>query len=149
MIAGSAVEHAPGYPWRWPAEGTRHVVDAFRAPVDEYGAGHRGMDVAAAPDSAVRAPAAGVIAFRGTVADRPLVTLDHGGGYVTTLEPVASDLAPGDPVVAGAVVGTVSVGGHAARGSLHVGVRVDGRYIDPRALFGAALRAVLLPCCEG
>jgi len=147
VIAASAPESAPGYPWKWPADGARHVVDPFRAPAHEYGAGHRGMDVSARPGSPVRAPAAGVIAFRGGVADRPLITIDHGAGHVTTLEPVASDLAPGAPVAAGTVMGAVADGGHARRGTLHVGVRVDGRYVDPRALFGTGARAVLLPCC--
>lgn len=138
----------PGYPWLWPVEGARRVVAPFRAPAHDYGPGHRGMDVAAAIGSEVRAPVAGVVAFRGTVVDRPLLTLDHGSGYVTTWEPLESALMPGDVVAAGAVIGTVAQGGHAARGSLHVGVRVDGDYANPRPLFGEVPRAVLLPCCE-
>ena len=34
-------------------------------------------------------------------------------------------------------------------GPLHVGVRIDKRYVNPRGLFGLPPRAVLLPCCEG
>ena len=138
---------APGHPWLWPTDGARLVIAPFRAPAHDYGPGHRGMDVAAEPGSPVRAPAAGVIAFRGTVVDRPLITIDHGGGYVTTLEPVASELSPGDAVAAGEPLGTVAAGGHAPRGTLHVGVRVDDVYVNPRGLFGRPPRAILLPCC--
>lgn len=148
--AGSSSEaaDAPGYPWLWPVEGPRRVIAPFRAPAHEYGPGHRGMDVVAEIGSDVFAPADGVVAFRGTVVDRPLLTLDHGGGYVTTWEPLESTLVPGDIVTAGTAIGAVARGGHSVSGSLHVGVRVDDGYANPRPLFGEVPRAVLLPCCE-
>ncbi|WCM56658.1 murein hydrolase activator EnvC family protein [Microbacterium sp. EF45047] len=145
--AADAPEAAPGFPWTWPVPGPRAVAEPFRAPAHAYGPGHRGMDVRAVTGAAVRSPAAGVVAFRGLVVDRPLLTIDHGAGYVTTLEPVASDLAPGTAVEAGQAVGVLVTGGHADPGTLHVGVRVDGAYINPAPLFGAVPRAVLLPCC--
>lgn len=138
---------APGFPWRWPVDGARHVVEPFRAPAHDYGPGHRGMDIAVVPGANVHAPAGGVVAFRGTVVDRPLVTIDHGAGFVSTWEPVSSALAPGDVVTAGAVIGTVAEGGHTVRGAMHIGVRVDGEYVNPLPLFGQVPRAVLLPCC--
>jgi murein DD-endopeptidase MepM/ murein hydrolase activator NlpD len=146
---GAPAEEAPGYPWLWPVAGPRTVIEPFRAPAHDYGPGHRGMDVTAALGADVLSPAAGVVAFRGTVADRPLITIDHGDGYISTLEPVSSDLAAGDGVLAGDVVGALVSGGHAAPGTLHVGVRIDKRYVNPRGLFGLPPRAVLLPCCEG
>lgn len=135
--------------WRWPVDGKRAVVQPFRAPAHDYAPGHRGMDIAiATPDdeAPVHAPADGVIAFRGIVVDRPLVTIDHGNGLVTTLEPVTSELAPGSKVTAGDLVGTMSAGGHSVRGTLHVGVRLRGVYINPQLLFGGVPRAILLPC---
>lgn len=145
--SGEAAD-APGYPWSWPVVGPRRVVAPFRAPAHDYGPGHRGMDIAAEVGGEVRAPVDGVVAFRGTVVDRPLLTLDHGGGYVTTWEPLESALMPGDIVTAGTAIGAVTQGGHSVRGSLHVGVRIDGDYANPRPLFGDVPRAVLLPCCE-
>ena len=133
--------------WSWPLDGPREVVEPYRAPAHEYGAGHRGVDIAAVHGDAVRAPADGVVAFRGIVVDRPLLTIDHGGGLVTTFEPLLSTLSPGDPVAAGDEIGTVDSGGHASEGSLHLGVRLDGEYINPMLLFGDVPRAVLLPCC--
>lgn len=133
--------------WVWPVDGRRVLLEPFRAPSHAYGPGHRGIDIGAdAVGAVVRAPADGVVAFRGTVVDRPLVTIDHGDGLVTTLEPVESDLSPGDAVRAGEVVGSLAAGGHTPRGALHVGVRLHGVYINPLLLFGGVDRAVLLPC---
>ncbi len=134
--------------WLWPVSGPRVVVNPFRAPAQPWSAGHRGIDVALLSGTTIRAPAPGVVAFRGTVADRPLITISHAGGLVTTLEPVLSTLNPGDPVTTGTDVGTLAVGGHSAPGALHVGVRWHGAYINPLLLFGGVPRAVLLPCCE-
>ncbi|HWV49364.1 MAG TPA: M23 family metallopeptidase, partial [Microbacterium sp.] len=121
-------------------------VEPFVAPAHEYGPGHRGIDIVA--EGEVRAPADGVVAFVGTVVDRPLVTIDHGGGLVTTFEPVAAVVSSGQEVSAGDVIGTVSTGGHAASGTMHVGLRVHGAYVDPMMMFGPIERAILLPCCD-
>lgn len=148
FAASRVDETVPGYPWSWPVGGARSVVAPFRAPAHEYGPGHRGLDIAADPRAEVHAAAAGIVAFRGTVVDRPLLTIDHGGGYVSTWEPLDSDLIPGEAVAAGAVIGTVASGGHSVPGTLHVGVRRNDQYINPLPLFGDVPRAVLLPCCE-
>ncbi|MFB7250556.1 murein hydrolase activator EnvC family protein [Microbacterium sp. NPDC056234] len=133
--------------WQWPVSGRRHVVEPFIAPAHAYASGHRGIDIAVDTGGEVRAPAAGVVAFVGTVVDRPLLTIDHGGGLVTTFEPVMSTLRSGEDVSAGDTIGTLSSGGHAAGGTLHVGLRVHGVYVDPMMMFGPVERAVLLPCC--
>lgn len=152
LLAGDGADdpaEVSGYPWRWPVAGARTVVEPFRAPAHEYGPGHRGMDVAVPEGAAVAAPAAGVVAFRGTVVDRPLITIDHGDGHVSTWEPVSSPLSPGDVVLTGDLIGAVASGGHAASGTVHIGVRRDGAYINPMPLFGEVPRAILLPCCDG
>lgn len=133
--------------WRWPLAGPRAIVAQYRAPAHEYGAGHRGVDLGSSLDSAVTAPAEGTVAFRGTVVDRPLLTIEHAGGLVTTFEPVLSTLDPGDVVSAGQEIGFVDTGGHTPSGALHLGVRRDGDYINPLLLFGAVPRAILRPCC--
>ncbi|GAT73032.1 murein hydrolase activator EnvC family protein [Microbacterium hydrocarbonoxydans] len=148
VASPSGAGSADGHPsWSWPLPGPREIVEPYRAPAHEYGPGHRGMDIAAAHGAEVHAPAAGIVAFRGTVVDRPLLTVEHPGGYVTTFEPLLSSLSPGDAVEEGEVIGTVDVGGHAPPGSLHLGVRLGGAYINPMLLFGDVPRAVLLPCC--
>jgi len=137
----------PDGDWLWPVAGTRTVLAPFRAPAHDYGPGHRGMDVAAAGE--VRAPDSGAVAFRGVVVDRPLLTIDHGNGLVTTLEPVQSELSAGVAVRRGDAIATLAAGGHAPAGALHIGVRWNGAYINPMLLFGGVPRAVLLPCGAG
>ena len=134
--------------WHWPLDGPRAVSAPFRAPAHEYGAGHRGIDLSTQLGAVVRAPAAGTVAFRGTVVDRPLLTIEHADGLVSTFEPLLSSLSPGDVVAEGDDIGTVAAGGHAVAGNLHLGVRLDGAYINPLLLFGEVRRAVLLPCCD-
>jgi murein DD-endopeptidase MepM/ murein hydrolase activator NlpD len=118
------------------------------APAHEYGPGHRGIDLDLLGDSAVRAPADGIVAFAGDVAGRGILTIDHGNGLVTTLEPVDTVLVPGTQVRRGENVAMLAAGGHAASGELHFGVRLHGKYINPMLLLGGVPRAVLLPCCE-
>ncbi len=132
--------------WIWPVREFR-IDRPFVAPAHDYGPGHRGIDVRPLASPEVRAPASGVVAFAGQVAGRGILTIDHGGGLVTTLEPIASELVAGTPVDRGATVGSVALGGHAEPGVLHFGVRLDGRYINPMLLLGGVPRAVLLPCC--
>ncbi len=132
--------------WVWPVPSVR-IVRGYLAPAHAYGAGHRGLDLAAASGEQVRAPAGGAVAFVGTVVDRGVVTIDHGGGLVTTLEPVVDAPPPGTQVAAGDAVGLVDSGGHAAPGTVHFGVRLHGEYINPMLLLGGVPRAVLLPCC--
>lgn len=133
--------------WFWPVEQPFRIVAPFSAPAHAYAPGHRGIDVE--PETpAVRAPADGVVAFVGRVVDRELITIDHGDGLVSTLEPVAPAVAVGDPVRRGDLVGEIGLGGHTRPGSLHLGLRLDGEYINPLLLLGGVPRAVLLPCCD-
>ena len=156
MWAGAAFAGALGLPsdasdpalagWQWPVAPPR-IVAPFVAPAHEYGPGHRGIDLAAARGAEVHTPAAGTIAFVGRVAGRPLLTIDHGDGLVTTLEPVSATVTIGDAVAAGDVVGVTDAGGHTPPGAVHFGVRRNGAYINPMLLLGEVPRAVLLPCC--
>ena len=132
--------------WLWPVRSFR-LERRFVAPPHEYGPGHRGIDLGVQGEDLVRAPADGVVAFSGRVAGRGVLTIDHGGGLVSTLEPIESGLAAGTALAAGADVGRLSTGGHAAPGALHLGVRLDGHYLNPLVLLGGVPRAVLLPCC--
>jgi len=157
-IPGAAVGETAGAPvppragatvvggWRWPVAEFRLVLP-YEAPAHAYGPGHRGVDLRPVGDDVLLAPAAGVIAFSGTVVDRGVVTIDHGDGLVTTLEPVRDAAAVGTVVAAGDVVARLGSGGHAPTGTVHFGVRRDGEYINPVTLLDTVPRAVLLPCC--
>ena len=133
--------------WIWPVEPFR-LAAAFVAPAHEYGPGHRGIDLEPLGTGDLRSPADGVVAFSGAVAGRGVLTIDHGGGLVTTLEPIAAQVEPGTAVRRGERVGQIASGGHSAAGTVHFGVRWHGAYINPMLLLGGVPRAVLLPCCE-
>ncbi|MEO6943033.1 MAG: hypothetical protein ABI238_02920, partial [Terrimesophilobacter sp.] len=45
--------------WAWPVDRPHPVVRPFTAPVTLYSSGHRGIDIAAADGTPVRAPASG------------------------------------------------------------------------------------------
>ncbi|GAB2700167.1 murein DD-endopeptidase MepM/ murein hydrolase activator NlpD [Microbacterium marinum] len=140
-----AVDGAPV--WDLPIAGAA-VVARFEAPAHRYGPGHRGIDLAPpSADAGVLAPADGVVAFRGDVAGRGVITIDHGGGWVTSIEPVITDRGVGDAVRRGDPIAAIDRGGHAAAGTVHVGVRLHGEYVNPLLLVRGIPRAVLLPCC--
>lgn len=130
--------------WLWPVP-SHTPVKTFAAPPTRYAAGHRGIDLAVSQGLAVTAPDDAVVRFAGTVVDRPVLTLDHGGGILSSYEPVRSELPVGSTIARGAVIGAMASGGHCADGCLHVGVRVDGRYVSPLLFFARVPPAVLLP----
>lgn len=130
--------------WVWPVAAPHPVVRPFLAPVGDYGPGHRGIDIGASEGAEVRAPADGVVRFSGWVVDRPVLSIDHGGGVWSSFEPVTSELVAGDRVQRGQVVGALEAG-HCASGCLHLGARVGGGYVSPLTFLGGQPRAVLLP----
>jgi murein DD-endopeptidase MepM/ murein hydrolase activator NlpD len=131
--------------WLWPLPQPHTVSRPFEAPQTQYSAGHRGIDIAAAPGTPVYAAAAGVVSFAGVVAGRPLLSIAHPGELVSSIEPVQALLANGEHVSAGQQVGMVAVGGHCSTACLHFGVRLHGQYVSPMLLLGGIPRAVLLP----
>ncbi|MGW4523097.1 M23 family metallopeptidase [Amycolatopsis sp. NPDC004378] len=122
----------------WPLSPTPVVTKYFDAPETPYGAGHRGVDLAAVPGQDVLAADAGVVVFAGVVAGRPVISVDHDGGLRTTYEPVEPQVAVGDQVYRGQVLGSVLAGhpGCAVAACLHWGVRRGDEYVDPLALTG-------------
>jgi murein DD-endopeptidase MepM/ murein hydrolase activator NlpD len=137
--------------WNWPTAADHEVIRGYIAPATQYAAGHRGIDLAAAPGSEVLAPDDGVVHFAGMVGARPVLSIDHGGGVISSFEPVDAAVAEGERVVRGQVVAKVaaspvsSVDPHCAISCLHVGARRNGRYLSPLVFLGGAPHAVLLP----
>jgi murein DD-endopeptidase MepM/ murein hydrolase activator NlpD len=134
----------PGSRWSWPVAPPHPIARPFVAPATEYGAGHRGIDIRAPAGSVVRAPADGVVHFAGFVVDRPVLSISHAGGVLSSFEPVDATVAAGDHVRRGQVVG-VLLAGHCSSSCLHLGARIDGEYVNPLLFLGEVPRAVLLP----
>ncbi len=133
----------PAQRWEWPVDPPRHVLAGFVGPPKPWQPGHRGVDLAAS-STALRAPADGVVHYTGWVVDRGVLSIDHGGGVLSSYEPVVATVAEGESVEAGEIIGTIEPG-HCATLCVHVGVRVDGEYRNPLIWLGGAERPVLLP----
>jgi len=131
--------------WIWPAPAPVRVVAPFRAPPTPYAAGHRGIDLAATTGAQVVAAAGGTVRFAGMVAGRGVVSIDHGDGVISSIEPVDALVEQGDVLAPGDVIGTVDRGGHCEGDCVHFGIRVDGEYVSPFLFFGGLPRSVLLP----
>ena len=134
--------------WSWPIAAPWRIQRPYVAPPTPYGVGHRGIDLVAAVDTPVLAPAAGTVLFAGNVVDRGVISIDHGGGVTSSYEPVTAVVHAGQSVQAGDTIGHI-IGLHAtvseACPCLHLGARIDGQYLSPLAFLSAIDRAVLLP----
>lgn len=135
-VSSGAQEVAPRSDYAWPTGGPVAVVRDFDPPAVVWGSGHRGVDLALAAGSSVLAAGDGTVAFAGTVAGRPVVSIDHADGIRTTYEPVEPTVSAGERVTAGQVIG-VLLPGHRADGleALHWGARTGRKsYVNPLRL---------------
>lgn len=130
--------------WSWPVTAPHPIAKPYLAPATPYASGHRGVDITAAAGASVLAPDDGVVHFSGFVVDRPVLSIDHGDGVISSYEPVETELVAGDSVQRGDVVGAL-LAGHCTSACLHLGVRIDGAYVSPLLFLGGQPRAVLLP----
>jgi murein DD-endopeptidase MepM/ murein hydrolase activator NlpD len=133
----SAAQSAEPEPrFGWPLSPTPPVTRPFEAPTTEYGPGHRGVDLGAAPGQQVLAAGPGVVVFAGQVAGQGVVSIDHDGGLRTTYEPVTPMVPAGAQVFLGQPIGTVNAGhpGCPVAACLHWGVRRGAEYLSPLGL---------------
>lgn len=145
VLCGSAPAAAGAGPaaardgWVAPLAPPLAVVGAFRPPRSAWGAGHRGVDLAAPPGAVVRAAGAGTVAYAGRLAGRGVVTVVHGP-LRTTYEPVVASVRVGAQVAAGAALGGLAAGhpGCPVAACLHWGLLRGDDYLDPLALLRAA-----------
>lgn len=118
----------------WPVKGW--VTSGFGprvSPFTEKPAWHDGLDIGAAPNAPVQAPAQGRITAIGF--DQKLgnmVRIDHGYGIETLYGHLAKSLVKeGQRVKRGDVVGLVGSSGLATGPHLHYMVKANGQSIDP------------------
>ena len=109
-------------------------VAAGYAPVGDY-AGHWGVDYSAVVGAEVRAPAGGVVTFAGSVAGMRTVTIEPVPGFKVSVSYLSQvQVSRGERVRRGEVVGLAG-SPHGSAG-VHLSTRIDGEYVDPRALLG-------------
>lgn len=128
FVSNPARADAPGLipPVGAPVE--RH----FSGPQMVWGSGHRGIDYAVGPGTAVRAAGAGTVSFAGPVAGALAVTIDHHNGIETTYSFLSEVLvAPEATVSSGTWIGRAGEAHPGGGGGLHFGVKVEGAYVDP------------------
>ena len=128
-------EPEPDLGFRAPAQGRltgnfglRRVINGLeRMP-------HAGIDYAVPVGTPVRAAAAGVVAETGDFFfNGNSVYLDHGQGVVTLYCHLArADVAPGERVAAGQVIGLSGNTGRSSGPHLHWTVLANGTAVDPR-----------------
>lgn len=125
----------------WPLSPTPTIVHRFDPPEKRWLSGHRGVDLAAPAGTPVLAAGAGVINFSGTVAGKPVVSVRHPDGLLTTYEPVTAVLRKGAVVARGSAIGVLEAGHEGCTSPcLHWGARrgagSSSEYFDPLALLG-------------
>ena len=135
-----AAAGAPGSTVRYVPPVDAPIIERFRPPACTWCSGNRGIDYATPPGAPVRASAAGVVTFSGSVAGDRFVVVAHADGLRTTYGYLATAVVvAGDRVVPRQLLGT-------AGGPLHFGVRRGDVYLDPELLFTAErLVARLVP----
>jgi murein DD-endopeptidase MepM/ murein hydrolase activator NlpD len=129
---------------QWPLRPEVPIVTrAFDAPRPDWQRGHRGVDLAGAPGQPVYAAGRGTVVFAGTLAGRPVVSVDHPGGLRTSYEPVQAVVRPGQSVDAGTPLGRLAAAhvGCPAPACLHWGAMWGpaqrARYVDPVGLLAS------------
>lgn len=137
----------PASAWVNPTTGNDYATRVTRPadiPERNWLPGHRGVDLGLEPGAPVLAAERGTVAFVGSVADTPVVSVDHPPtpqhpeGLRTTYQPVHANVSAGDEVSEGQVIGTLaSPKSRFAREhvGLHWGARTGAdAYIDPLTL---------------
>jgi septal ring factor EnvC (AmiA/AmiB activator) len=107
------------------------VVEGLGA-VNESGVRSRGDSFETARGAPVTAPAAGIVRFSGPFRDYDgIVILDHGGGWMTLIVNVSSQLKPGDEVREGEPLGR-------ALGAIEVQLSHNGQRFSPALIAGSS-----------
>ena len=137
VVRSSAVPHGDAACWVAPVQSW--VADPFRTPTCTWCSGNRGVEYDSIPGDAVRSPTAGTVVWVGAVAGTHWVVLGTDDGLRVSIGSVISDVADGERVTTGMVIGV-------ATGPVHLGVRRGVGYLDPaRWLSDSAFRARVVP----
>ena len=140
-IAGPAVTTGL---WRHPLGAASYSASAgFGTSGSLWSSGsHTGQDYAAAAGTPVLAMREGVVAVEYPAWAGNLVRIDHGGGVETWYAHLSRvDVADGQRIQAGQVLGAVGSEGNSTGPHLHLEMRLDGEPIDPALVLDTSAAA--------
>lgn len=129
--------------WLWPTESGWVITSRFgnrNSPTEGASTNHRGIDIGGLPtNSKIYAIADGKITSMGyNNSMGNYIWIDHGNGYSSVymhMNSHASGLLTGDSVTAGQNIGFLGSTGISTGPHLHLGIQLDGKYIDPVEIF--------------
>lgn len=122
---------SPGPPFAYRLPAAAPVTDGL-ASVNASGIRSRGLTFATTRGMAVTAPADGVVRFAGPFRDYDgIVIIDHGGGWLSLIVNVASELHAGDRLRLGDAAGR-------ALGPMQIELSHNGRRISPALIAGSS-----------
>ena len=112
----------------------------YLAPVSEYGAGHRGVDLKVELDSELLSPINGIITFADKLVDRNIVTVTSDAGKKFSFEPACAVGGLGAKVSMGQVVARHcspdSNYKYHCESCVHFSVRSQFGYLSPLYMLG-------------
>ena len=128
-FAGSGPQRRPPFAYVLPVGAP--VVQGLGA-VNDSGVRSRGVSFATARGTAVASPADGIVRFSGPFRDYDgILILDHGGGWMSLIVNVSSQLKAGDKVRLGQALGT-------ALGPIELELSHNGRGFSPALIAGSS-----------
>jgi murein DD-endopeptidase MepM/ murein hydrolase activator NlpD len=132
-------------PLRKPVIGDIDESSPFGIRTDPFvheAAMHTGIDFRGDTGDPIRATAAGIVTIAGASGGYgKMVEIDHGHGLATRYGHLSEiDVAVGDTVRAGAIVGKLGSTGRSTGPHLHYEVRVKGEAVDPQKFLDAGER---------
>lgn len=117
---------------QWPVPTSTYVTSEFGP---RWGRNHNGMDIACPINTPIVACEAGTVVQSGYDSSMGnYIMIDHGGGMMTIYMHNTSFAASvGQTVVRGQVIAYSGNTGFSTGPHCHIGVRVNGSYVNPRA----------------
>ena len=123
------------------------VENHFRAPLWEWGPGHRGIDIAIDSSSPIVAPFDGSVFYSGEVVDRQVLTLVSDSGLKASFEPVCGLQPVRARVSKSQTIGVLCVPETEyemhCESCLHFSVRNNYGYLNPLLFYGELKPPVL------
>ncbi|MET9673862.1 M23 family metallopeptidase [Streptomyces sp. NPDC006482] len=138
----------------WPvAPPPPEILRGWQPPAGPYAPGHRGVDLAAPPDTPVLAPTAGTVTFAGPVGGRGVLTLTLPATGTpplrTTFSPVTPLVRAGTRVRPGTLLARVAPNSHCPENCLHWGLLRGTTYLNPLLLTRRPPSRLLPPADRG